>query len=74
MTVEKHFIWEWKELAGKSCLHVVPHEMVDDRRWVAFFEEIEGAFPDGEASILIDIRHIEDRISVEGLKGIWRVL
>ena len=70
MTVDKFFRWEWKELADKSCLYVTALGMVDARRWIAFFEEDEGTFPDGEAYIIVDNRNVEEKIDLEGFKGI----
>ena len=74
MTVENHFNWEWKELADKSCLYVTVSEVVDDQHWIAFFEEIMETYQDVEAFIIIDIRHVEDRISLEGLQGVIDIL
>ncbi len=70
MTVETNFSWEWKKLADKSCLHVKPRDIADDRRWIAYFEEVAGTFQDGEAFVFVDVREIEERISLEGFKGI----
>ena len=58
MTVETNFSWEWKKLADKSCLHVKPRDIADDRRWIAYFEEVAGTFQDGEAFVFVDVREI----------------
>lgn len=70
MTAEEHFRWEWRELAGKLCLAVAPLGMADNERWIAFFEEVSRAFPDGEAFFIVDARKIENKIGVDGFKGI----
>lgn len=70
MSVENNFSWEWKQLAGESCLFAAPLEMTDNLRWIAFLEGIADAFRDGKAFVIADVRGIEERIDLAGFEGI----
>jgi len=73
MIVADYFDWEWKQLAGKSCLSVAPRKMVDDERWITFFSHVSDNFPEGEAYIVVDVRGVEDKVSWQGFDGIINV-
>jgi hypothetical protein len=70
MFMADYFDWEWKQLAGKSCLSVAPRGMVDDELWITFFNQISDTFPDGEAFVIVDVRDVEDQVSWQGFEGI----
>ena len=74
MNIDEYFSWEWKELANKSCLYVAPQGTADNKRWIAFFEQVADSFPDGDAFVIVDVRGIEEKIDLEGFKGIIDIL